>query len=559
MIDVEATLKKLKRTRSDNEVCTVLARVLNTSHDAMMNRVKIDSDGNTSNVSLMSPLGNCFALAVLTPAHRFNRAEGQLKEALVKSSTAGVGIIADPSSLERRFVRRRFDSVEFEYVPEYNIFTEGKGTGDCSWVYSNRRSGKTRLLRLLSDKVEGVFFEIHSHFRDIDGLHADEALDELCKVLYTKLYDEENTPKGKYYRMQRRLYASSDECAADVRALYFEASEYDSRVFEMKIPGYARSRGVFGSPIRLSSPALVKAVEALQPYHLGNSAIDVKGRAFQKVIGPAMRSGMGQYFTPDPVIRFLSRALHPTVRELILDPFCGSGHFLTASLEMVRSEHGMEDKAFHEFAFGKLHGLEKSDRMVRVAMTDMRLHGDGHSNIRCADSLLAFSNYPDIKPGSFDVILTNPPFGSILSSDAIRHLGQFDLSKGRNGVPLEILGLERCIQLLRPGGRMGIVLPDGIVANKNTSHVRDWLANKAKVRAVISLPIETFVPFGASVKTSILILRKWESGEARDRNYLVFLARIDSVGYDATGRAKEGSDLMEVAELFQKFTAEEGW
>ena len=543
---------------AQEEAREVLAQVLSTSGEALDGRIHVDP-GDETKIALLSLSGTPFALAAITPSHSFNGAESRLKEALEKTLTASIGILADPVTLDRRFIRRRFDRPEFEYVPEYSIFSEGRGTGDLSWVYRNGGEDDSRLLALLSDKVEGVFFEIHSHFRDIDGLHADEALDELCKVLYTKLYDEEHTSKGKPYRMQRRIYGSSDECAADIRALYFEASNYDSRVYEMKIPGYARSRGVFVSPIRLSSPALVKAVEVLQSYNLGSSAFDVKGRAFQKVIGPTMRSGMGQYFTPDPVIRFLSRALHPTVRELVLDPFCGSGHFLTASLELVRADHGTEDKAFHEFAFGKLHGLEKSDRMVRVAMTDMRLHGDGHSNIRCVDSLLAFSNYPDMKPASFDVILTNPPFGSILSGDAIRHLGQFDLSEGRNGVPLEILGLERCLQLLRPGGRMGIVLPDGLVANRNTGHVRDWLAGKAKVRAVISLPIETFVPFGASIKTCILILRKWEAGETKSVDYPVFLGRIDGVGYDATGKPKEGSDLLETAQAFETFITERGW
>jgi type I restriction enzyme M protein len=553
-----------KRSPSAKNVTTndnfeILASVLDISPKALSKRVEFTPGEYLGQFSLLSTAGNCFAVVILASSHQFNLAEAVLKSELDKSPTAGVGVLADPESLEKRFVRRRFDRAEFEYVTPYDIFTEGGNSGESAWIYSNGKTSGERLLTLLSEKVEGVFFDIHCHFRDIDGLHADEALDELCKVLYTKLYDEEHTPKQKPYRMQRRAYGSSDECAADVRALYFEAAEYDSRVYEMKIPGYARSRGVFVSPIRLSNPALVKAVEALQSYHLGASSFDVKGRAFQKVIGPTMRSGMGQYFTPDPVVRFLCRALHPTVRELILDPFCGSGHFLTASLELVRSEHGVEDKAFHEFAFGKLHGIEKSDRMVRIAMTDMRLHGDGHSNIRCADSLLSFSNYPDLKPSSFDVILTNPPFGSILSADAIRHLGQFHLSEGRNGVPLEILGVERSLQLLRPGGRMGVILPDGIAANRNTSHVRHWLADQGKVRGVISLPIETFVPFGASIKTCILIVRKWEAGENKEVDYPVFLGKVDNVGYDGTGKSRDGSDLIEVVEDFENFILERGW
>lgn len=556
---------KLRKLESDVQpdtkeasIALVLARVFGGEPSAFSGRFRMGGDDPTTRVDLLTEAQNVFAIVFLSPTHGFNSAETQLKKALDKVPTAGIGMLVDLSTDEKRCLRRRFDRSEFEYISDYRLAVNEKA-GDASWVYVNSDSPLSRAPALLSEKVEGVFFEIHSHFRDIDGLHADEALDELCKVLYTKLYDEEQTALERPYRMQRRAYSSSDECATDVRALYFEAAEYDSRVFEMKIPGYSRSRGVFASPIRLSNSALVKAIEALQGYHIGDSAFDVKGRAFQKVIGPTVRSGMGQYFTPDPVVRFLSRVLNPNVRELILDPFCGSGHFLTASLELVRAKQRVEDKAFHEFAFGKLHGIEKSDRMVRVAMTDMRLHGDGHSNIRCADALLAFSNYPDMKPGSFDVILTNPPFGSMLSSDTMKQLGEFELTEGKNNVPLEVLGAERCIQLLRPGGRMGIVLPDGIVANRNTGYVRDWLAQQVKVRAIISLPVETFVPFGASIKTSVLILRRWEVGEDRSTDYHVFLARVDSVGYDATGRARDFTDLEETAVAFETFINREGW
>ena len=550
-----------KEDRGDNKVDTtaLLAKALNLETANIKNRFHYEKKDEEQIFSLLTEARNVFAILMLTQIEFFSSSEQKLKSALEKSITAGIGILVDIKSGEKRWMRRRFDRPEFEYITEYPLLNVGHKFGEATWVYENEATGNHRPLTLLTDRVENVFFEIHSYFRDLDGLHFDEALDELCKVLYVKLYDEEQTPKGRPYKMQRRSYSSVDECAADIRMLYSEAAQYDSRVFEMKIPGYTRSRGVFATGIRLSNPALVKAVEALQAYHLGRSAFDIKGRAFQKVVGPTVRSGMGQYFTPDPIARFISQALHPTVRDLILDPFCGSGHFLTSSLELVRLEHGVEDKLFHEFAFGKLHGIEKSDRMVRVAMTDMRLHGDGHSNIRCADALLEFSNYPDIKPDSFDIILSNPPFGSILTPDAIRQLGFFELAFGRNNVPLEIIGLERCVQLLRPGGKMGIVIPDGMVANRNTGFVRDWLTKHLKVRAIVSLPIETFVPFGASIKTSVLIMRKWEAGESKANDYPVFLARVDNVGYDATGRPRNYSDLAETGKAFDRFINEQGW
>lgn len=510
-------------------------------------------------IFILSDLGCPFMSIMIADVHGFSTAEARLKELTLETSTVGTAILTDGSPEHVRILRRRFDRNEFEYIREIEPLDLSASAVSSGLVLKNSRGGDSRQLIPLTDRVEGVFFDIHSFLRDIDGLHADEALDELCKLLYAKLYDEETTKEGDAYKLQRWRYSCTEECAATVRSVYQEASDYDLRVFGMKIPGYNRSRGVFNTAISLSSPALAKAVEVLQSYHLGGSSIDVKGRAFQKVLGPAVRSGMGQYFTPDPIVRLLSHIIEPSVNDLILDPFCGSGHFLTACLQQVRTGHKLEDKVFHEFAFGKLHGIEKSDRMVRIAMTDMRLHGDGHSNIRCTDALLALSNYPDLKPGSFDIILTNPPFGSLLGSESIRQLGQFELANNRSNVPVEILGLERCVQLLRAGGRLGIVLPDGVLANRNSAYVRDWLVRQVKARAIISLPLETFVPFGASIKTSVLVVRKWHPGEDQNGKHRVFLARVDNVGYDGTGRKKDRSDLEDVASAFQEFISTEGW
>src|ERR1700744_3457218 len=111
-----------------------------------------------------------------------------------------------------------------------------------------------------------IFSQIHSFIRDIDGLHADSALDEICKLLYAKLYDEEVTKKGSHYKFQRDRDATVEECAAVIRLLYKEANEYDRQVFSLRAPGYKRSRGVFDSPITLSSEALVRVVEHIQSW-----------------------------------------------------------------------------------------------------------------------------------------------------------------------------------------------------------------------------------------------------------------------------------------------------
>jgi type I restriction enzyme M protein len=485
--------------------------------------------------------------------------ERKLRDVLAASRYARMGMYTDGSVQGTRCLRRRPGKDECEYIPDIETFClSGLFGKQIACIAGAGSSKNAPHLQPLTAKVENVLFEAHSHMRDIDGMHADEALDELCKILYTKLYDEEMTKAGKTYRLQRWNYGTTEEFAATVRKVYEEANDYDVRVFGLRIPGYERSRGVFGTAINLSSPAVAKVVETLQDYSLTESGIDVKGRAFQKVVGPAMRAGMGQYFTPHAVIEFMVEAAGPSVTELILDPFAGSGHFLTTALDYVRNRE-RKGKRLDEFAFNKLHGIEKSDRMVRIAMMDMRLHGDGHSNIRCTDALLDFSNYPDLQEESFDLILTNPPFGSLLGSQAIGSLGRFELAEGRKAVPLELLGLERCLQFLRPGGRMGIVMPESVLVNKATAYVRSWAAKKAKIRAIVSLPIETFSPYGANIKTSLLFLRKWKKGETVDRKYPVHLARVDNVGYDAGGRERVGAELQDSAEKLCDFLAKEGW
>lgn len=531
------------------------------------NRISlVDSDNLESitkdffGICLSTMSGEPFLFICISEESELVKAEDILVSTLTGSYCAGLGIVTNGTDRGTKFLRRRFDSDKCEYVVDIEAYSQPELSSNLKLNIAIDNVDAQNRLSTLSERVENVFFEIHSHIRDIDGFHADEALDELCKILYAKLYDEEMTKADKPYRLQKLLYGLNEEFAAVIRALYFEAIDYDTRVFSLKIPAYQRSRGVFNTKLRLSSPALVKVVEVLQNYNVSHSDTDVKGRAFQKVINPVIRAGMGQYFTPAPVVRFMVNIARPQLSELILDPFCGSAHFLTACLQFVRSQNQLgAEKLLHEFAFGKLHGIEKSDRMVRIAMTDMRLQGDGHSNIRCTDALLEFSNYPDLQSSSFDLILTNPPFGSLLGANAISQIGKSDLAQGRKTCSLEVLGIERSIKFLRPGGRIGIIVPDGILVNRSSKYVRDWLQELAKIRAVISLPIETFTPFGANIKTSILFARKWCNEEKRNQDYSIFLARIDNIGYDATGRVKNTSDFDKVVEEYEYFLAKEGW
>jgi len=503
----------------------------------------------------------------------FDMAEAQLMGYLSSTHTATVGMVTNAKTT--RCLVKKIDPNDFDYIPdipEYDqrgLRQKTRLTRDLTpeMVTAGAKTGLTPI----TEKFDDILFRSHSAIRDIDGLHADEALDELSKIIYAKIYDERlavDSAAGTTFRFQTYGAGNTEEIASNIRDLYKEAVDRDLAVYSQRIPNYERSRGVFKQQIRLSSNALVKVVEILQHYSFLDSTGDIKGRAFQKVLGPAIRAGMGQYFTPDEVVRLAVGIIRPEVKELILDPFCGSGHFLTTCLDVINAHHAkgrLTDYSLHQFKFFHLHGIEKSERMVRIAMCDMALQDDGHTNIRCTDALLSFDNYPDIKalagdenedPQVFDVILTNPPFGSLMGGEIGNIIKRFELGKGKKSAPLEILGLERCLQFLKPGGRMAIVIQDGVLTDSGHSPVRDWLHSQAEVIAVVSLPGHTFTPYGANPKTSILFLRKHATGQTKPSGKPVFFARMDDIGYDATGRTKGTSEAPAiVAAFFEK----RGW
>jgi type I restriction enzyme M protein len=523
--------------------------------------VKMGSSEKEADISLKNKAGRTF-LYIETKKRgisepEFHEAERQLETYLASTHTATIGMATDGDRV--RCIRKKIDPNDFEYIPDipsYGVETSQKALL-IREIPKHANGQRQTGLKPITDQYERRLFEAHSAIRDIDGLHDDEALDELSKVLYTKIYDERTTcerPDGTPFRFQVFGASNPSEAASSIRELYDEARKKDVEIYSKKIPAYERSRGVFKNQIRLSDNALYRVVELLQEFSLIDSPTDIKGRAFQKVLGPAIRAGMGQYFTPDPVVEMAVKIVRPKPSDLILDPFCGSGHFLTRSLDYVTKEYASKIPGYnlHQFKFFHLHGIEKSERMVRIAMTDMLLHDDGHTNIRNTDALLSFDNYPDIialrddgqsDPAIFDLILTNPPFGSIMREEARTMLGRFDLGRKKRSLPFEVLAIERCYQFLKPGGKLAIVLPDGNLGNSNVQFVRDWILEHMMFKGVISLPSETFAPYGTTTKTSLCFFQKNRSAEDRNMDYENAFYLLENIGYDATGRSKPGSEV----------------
>lgn len=204
-----------------------------------------------------------------------------------------------------------------------------------------------------------------------------------------------------------------------------------------------------------------------------------------------------------------------------------------------------------DFAHKQIFGIEVNERIARIAMMNMIIHEDAHSNIECNNALLDFQEFnvqKRILPNKFTVVLTNPPLGKSFRETSEILLKKYELGNRKSQV-LSVLFIERCFELLDYGGLLGIVLDEGILSNPSLQYVRDFIIKKARIRAIISLPKFAFQVVGAGAKTSILILEK-KKIEIKD--YPIFVAHINHVGYDAVGR-QDKNELPYVLKEYEKY------
>lgn len=536
------------------------------------NLIPFLDEQDSNSIILSSKRNNSFLIICIISQDQgkidFAKVEKDFESILTQNYSATIGVIT--SGVETKVIRKIVQPANFEYIsdiPEFqSIFASKRVLARADT--KNSQDENQIYLQPLPKRLKNLFFEIHSAIRDIDGLHDDLALDELCKLIYAKIYDEKNfiskhSEENQTVIFQVNGHANESEIASDIRILYQQACSYDQQAYSDKIPGYEKSRGVFKEAIALSDNAIAKIVEKVQNFSITDSDTDIKGVVFQQILNRTMRSGFGQFFTPLEIIQLAVEVIGPKPTDFILDPFCGSGHFLTTSAEYVSKNYpNIDSQEKNNFKISHLHGIEKSARMVRIAMTDMLLHNDGYTNIRNADSFSSPSNFLDIQSlnqsnepdslAAFDIILTNPPFGKILGSDNSIFLNQFTLASMKKSIPLEILALERCFQFLKKGGKLAIVLPDGNLANSQTQYVRDWILDNFKLKAVVSLPQETFAPYGTTTKTSLCFFQKFVSESNKQQNYDIAFYKLDNIGYDATGREISGNELSDAINYLQE-------
>jgi len=394
--------------------------------------------------------------------------------------------------------------------------------------------------------LKQVFKRVHNYIYANQGFQKDKAFEELLKLIFIKVYDEQYSPSLQFYIL----------LGEDIKKVRERLNKLFKKV-------QTRYKYIFkgNEIIELNDTVLKYVVSELQRFSLVDTETDVKGEAYEEIVGPNLRGDRGEFFTPRNVCNMTIEMLFSLIPEdkltspggmKILDPAVGTGGFLIAGVQKIKQlflnrgfRYDQLRDLVRDVANANFYGIDFNPFLVKVAQMNMVMHGDGSANIVHANSLEDLANWNreargKIKFAEFDLVVTNPPFGTKAVIDNPDILYQFELttfgaSSPRTALPPEQLFIERCLDFLKPGGYLGIVLPDSILSNPGLKWIREWILQKAYIIASIDLPVETFEPH-TGTQTSILILKKKTPEQQKlQEDYEMFMAIPEKVGHDRRG------------------------
>ncbi len=401
-----------------------------------------------------------------------------------------------------------------------------------------------------TDKLLRKFEEIHNFIYANDGLSTQQTLEEFIKILFIKVIDEKKRENQFFIEdvefEEIKSSKKAEKFIHRIKSLFSSTIQEYSDIFDKD------------DTIKLSPLSLANTINKLQDLSLINSSNDAKGLAFQKFLSHQEKDGRGQFFTPEPIIDFCVSIVQPKPNETIIDPACGSGSFLNSSFNYILNNN--ENVNIKKVVSDNLYGLDINKNIARIAKMKLLLEANVETNIKCINSL---TDYDEIllkikvnkTSKGFDVVLTNPPFGTAGKIFDKKILSSFDLgykwkkvndnefaktNKLHTGQAAEILFIERCIDLLKEGGRMGIVLPNSHFENLSLEYLRYYIKQRTKILGIVNLPQETFIPYGTGVKTSLLFVQK--DTPNIDREYPLFFSQIRKIGYQGN---KNGSPIYQ--------------
>lgn len=379
--------------------------------------------------------------------------------------------------------------------------------------------------------------------------------EEIFKIIYAKLYDEKLArERRENQEVLFRKYRDPEKTYQIINQLFKNAVREWPDTFEP-------SDRIKLSPDRLN--ICVAFLENVRLFEIGQGELEIIDSAFEYLITEVSKGKKGQYFTPRHVIKMCVKMLNPGESEFIIDPACGSGGFLLHAMYQAWDKYSKTEAAKKDYASKYLFGIDFDDNMRRISQALMLIAGDGKHHIFKRNSLdardwqgtkaedarvelrrrlIKFDNPAEDQDNqktfrylNFDLLLTNPPFAGENPDKGL--LRQYELAKKdgklKKNVERHILFIERSLDMVKPGGRIAIVLPQGVLNNTNMKYVRDHLFDKARILAVIGLHGNTFKPH-TGTKTSVLFLQKWKSQPLK--NHPIFMAVSKKPGKDNSGR-----------------------
>ena len=508
------------------------------------------------------------------------------------------------NSKYREVLRKVSSKGRYEFQ-EYNDIPPASGS-----LEEVDRPRRGRLKRAYEDNLLMVFKTCHNHIYATDGMQKQSAFFELLKLIFCKTLDEQNIGKLlEFYATSKERSNPDGQLAVKNRIakIFDKVKKQFPQIFEAS------------DEISLQPRSLAWIVSELQSYNLLETHIDVKGKAYEELVGANLRGDRGEFFTPRNIMRMAVKMINPKPEETICDTSCGTGGFLVMAMNHVieelkreaekdygkpESEWADHDKnmvrdKIKQIAASNFYGFDINPDLVKATKMNMVMNNDGSGNIYRNDSLLPphlwssdlkkqLAEALKIRSDSiknagtiefFDVIVTNPPFGSKIPIKDSHILEQFEIGyiwrngqQDKNGqtgwgrsnnlqasVPPEQLFIERCIQFLKPGGRLAIVLPDSILGNPGLGYIRQWLIETTRIIASVDLHEDTFQPRNGT-QTSVLIVQKktdeeikMEQQERTIKPYNIFMAMVEKVGHDKRGntlfkRDEKGNEIWEPEE-----------
>lgn len=509
--------------------------------------------------------------ATVSPENKKDGVE-QLKSYMAACLNARIGMWTNGS--DRFCYRKEERNGKAKFIEVPDIPANGEAYDE--------RPAFSSLRTATSDILLFMFKRCHNYIAGNSGLQKPEAFFELLKIIFCKVEDERSAQINFYAPVNHGM--NSD---AKVKARM-------DKIFE----GVKRKYPQIFSPndaVELDPRVVRYIVDQIQNWSLLMTNTDVKGKAYEEIVGSNLRGDRGEFFTPRNVCKMAVEMLNPGVEDTIIDPACGTGGFLTVAMAHVsdRIRKGEKekwsngdviqqetDRKIREYAERNIIGIDINPNLVKASKMNMVMNNDGSGGLYQGNSLdrpITWSS--DLRDnaslGGFDILFTNPPFGadikidseSILEQYALGHIWNYDpdsdeyaLRENRQlhkAQPPEILFIERCVQLLKPGtGRMAIVLPDGILGAPGLGYVRDWILRHTRILASIDLHPDTFQPRNGT-QTSLMVLQRKDKREieleqaARKLNvYSVFMAVANHIGHDKRGntvykRDDDGNELLE--------------